>query len=757
MESLSRLAGSRSPIPHRAIALAFVAGSMLLALCLPPLSRNGGLPTAAAQQPTQDEPRVDVLDSTAQGITLDVTVPAVIEREVEQQATTFQRLALRGAGSTSEVGQPELPSFGRFVAIPRGGAVQIEVLADTTETRSGYLVYPAQEPHPEQQEEPDFVLESSAYQVDEFRPREIVEIEGPYVIRGVEVVLIRFHPVQYRAADRTLRVHTSFRVRASFSGGQAFVDQRVRSPYFEPLLANTLLNYGQLEPPQYLTSGVASATGCDFLIIAPPAFVNQANLLASWKIRRGIDTRVRTTAQTGSTAAAIRDYIKNAYDTWTPAPSFVLFLGDAEFIPTNYVTEHPQQPPGGSHIGTDLYYATVDGTDYFPDLSTGRISVDTASQTAYIIDRMINYERNPPSKPSFYSNVALAAFFEDLPSGDPVKPPDGREERNWVRTSEEIGTYLGYTGYDERRIYFAEAWVNPQYYKNGDPLPPYLLRENGFPWIGNRTEIVNWVNSGTLILNHRDHGIRWMWVIPELRLSDVLGLSNGPRLPMVFSMNCETGWFDNETDDVRHGTGYGEVTFAEGWQRNNNGGAAGVVAATRLSYGGYNDYLDYGLFDAIWPDFISYTPSPGPFSDPQYRMGQVLNYARMYLATVYGDEIYRQITFEMFHYFGDPTMEMWTESPSTMAVYHSPLYFADAGSYTVSVENGALVSLVKEGEILGTAISTSGKATISFPSPLTWGQIYLTVTKHNRRPYETTINVVDGPIQGYLPLSMSQY
>jgi hypothetical protein len=748
MESLSRRAGNKSPTPHRYVTLAFVAGSMLLALCLPPVTRHGGLPVAAAQQSVPETPRVDVLDSTAQGITLDVTVPAVSEQQVVQQATTFQRLTLGGAGSTSEIGQPELPSFGRFVAVPRGAAVHVEVLADTTEIRSGYLVYPAQEPYPEQGEETEFALEAAAYRIDEFCPREIVSIEGPYVIRGVEVVIIRFSPLQYRAAERTLKIHTSFRVRVSFTGGLAFADQRVRSPYFEPLLADTLLNYAQLETPQYPGSSLSSATGCDFLIITPPAFVNQANLLADWKIRRGIDTRVRTTTQTGSSAAAIKSYIQNAYDTWTPAPSFILFLGDAEFIPTNYVTEHPQQPPEGSLIGTDLYYATVDGSDYFPDLSTGRISVDTASQAAYIINRIISYERYPPSKASFYSDLALAAYFEDETS------PYNREDNDWVRTSETIGAYVGTHGYDERRIYFAQGWVNPQYYKNGDPLPSYLLRANGFPWIGNKTEIVNWVNSGTLILNHRDHGWRSMWAIPELTVSDVLGLSNGALLPMVFSVNCETGWFDNETDDSRHGTAYDEVTFAEAWQRNSAGGAAGIVAATRITYGGYNDYLDLGLFDAIWPELLPYTPTPGPFSNPQYRMGQVLNYAKMYLATVYGDGDYRLITFEMFHYFGDPTMEIWTSNPGTMSVYHSPLYFADAGSYTVNVEDGALVSLVKDGEIVGTAISTSGQATINFSSPLTWGPLYLTVTKHDRRPYEATIAVVDGPPRSYLPLSM---
>jgi hypothetical protein len=750
MKSLSRTQQGGFRTVRRTIISALVAGAILLGLCLPPLSSTSGVPASAAQQPEPDVPEVLVLESSAQGLTLDVAVPPPLEEEVQRRSTTFHRLSLQNAGTTSEIGEPELPAFGRFVAIPRGAEVQVEMLEDTAETRSGYLVYPAQEPYPEQGEEPPFVLEAAAYQVDEFLPRDIVEIEGPYVIRGVEVVLLRFHPVQYNAADKTLKMHHSFRVQVSFFGGESFADQRVRSPYFESLYSAFILNYASLgEPLPTLSSGLGSATGCDFLIITDPAFVNQANTLADWKIRRGIDTRVRTTAQTGTTASSIKSYIQNAYDTWSPAPSFVLFLGDAEFIPTNYVTAHPHQAPGGSLIATDLYYATVDGSDYFPDISTGRISVDTASQASYIVNRIVNYERNPPTTASFYSHVALAAYFED----DNV---DTREDRDWVKTSEEIATYQGSLGYDELRIYYAESWVNPLLYSNLDPLPPYLLRDNGFPWNGNTSQIVNWVNSGVLILNHRDHGIRWMWVVPELTVSDVQGLTNGARLPVVFSINCETGWFDNETDDPGHGTLYGEVTFAEAWQRNQNGGAVGVVASTRISYGGYNDDLDMGLFDAIWPAFLPYTPAPGPFSNPQYRMGQVLNYAKLYMATIWGEGLYRKITFEMFHYFGDPTTEMWTALPTNMVVYYSPVYSTGTMSYTVQVENGALVSLVKDGEILGTAVAVDGKAVVSYPAPLTSGTMYLTVTKHNRRPYEATVYVVDMAFQSYLPLGLNQ-
>jgi hypothetical protein len=695
-------------------------------------------------------PRVEVTNSNSQEIVLDVTVPFPEEEQVRQSGTTYHRLSLPHTGSTAEIGQPEVPTFGSFLAIPKGAELHVELLADTVETRSGYLLYPAQEPRLDQDQEPEFAIDLASYQRDQHYPAQIVELEEPMVIRGVDVALIRFYPVQYNPARREVTIHTSFRVRVSFvSGTGVFGEERLRSPHFDPLLASTLLNYSELGPLDIEGSQAASssAKGCDYLIITAPHLVSQANLLADWKTRRGIDTEVRTTAQTGSTAAAIRSYIQNAYDTWSPPPSFVLLLGDAEFVPTNYFTIHPQQPPEGmTLIGTDLYYATTDGADYFADISIGRISVDSAAQAQNTVGKIIDYERNPTGNAAFYNNLGVAAYFED------ENPRDGQEDRAWVQTSQEIVDYVEANGYVAYQIYYAEPEVNPLYFFNGDPLPLYLLRVNGFPWIGGSTDIRDAVNTGRFILNHRDHGVRWMWVQPEFAVWDVQGLTNGKKLPVVFSMNCETGWFDNETDDPVHGTYSFEVNFAETWQRNFNGGAAGVIAASRASYSGYNDHLNKGFYDAIWPDFLPYTLSSSPFSQPQYRMGHVLNYGKLYMASLYDEGSPRRITFEVFHYFGDPTMEIWTAYPQELSVSHdTELEFA-ATSFTAQVSQaGATISLFKDGVILGTALSSGGSTVVTLSAVAAPGTAHVTVTKHNYRPYEGTVIVADSPYHHYLP------
>ncbi|MCK4267149.1 MAG: hypothetical protein KAX31_07690, partial [Thermoplasmata archaeon] len=219
-------------------------------------------------------------------------------------------------------------------------------------------------------------------------------------------------------------------------------------------------------------------------------------------------------------------------------------------------------------------------------------------------------------------------------------------------------------------------------------------------------------------------------------------LDNGELLPIVFSINCQTGWFDHETDDPADGTS--TECFSEEFLRKVDGGCVCIFGASRVSYSGYNDFLCRGWYDAVWTDFDLSIGS----ATPMYRMGEQLNYGKWYMANHYawGDPWgYAELTSELFHVYGDPTMEMWTAEPMSMVVSHPPSYPFGTTQITVNVsEDGAFVSLVQDGEIIGTDYSIGGDAIVDV-NPLLGGVVSVTVTKHNFRPYRGSIIVPSGP------------
>jgi hypothetical protein len=383
------------------------------------------------------DPMAQLEESSQNGLILTFEIPEYEIIDVEQEGFKFGRVFMPNSGTTMEVGKPELPTYGRFFTFPAGAQIEIELVDAVTETISDVLVFPSQGPQADVMdyaEESPFAFDEEFYSRDELYTGNIFSVDEAAVLRGTHLTAIRFYPFQYNPAQRELTIYKSATVRVNFIGGTSALstnDHWAKS--FDSVLQKLIVNYDQLATPQE-SPHQESANGAEFLIITHPDFLTAANALATFRNSQGLDTEVRTTDQTGTTAADIGDYIQDAYDTWTPAPEFVLFLGDAEFIPTNYQTAHPYQPYNNALIGTDLYYATVDGSDFFPDIFTGRIPVDTLVQAQDIVDDIIAYEQNPVSDTAFYENVSIAAYFQDhYYSNDP--PPDGFEDRRFVLTS----------------------------------------------------------------------------------------------------------------------------------------------------------------------------------------------------------------------------------------------------------------------------------------------------------------------------------
>ena len=656
----------------------------------------------------------------------------VLQEEIINDYGTFTILSIPNSGFIGNLGKPQLPVVTCMFAVPTT-LVYSDVIVETVdESISVGKIYPAQSPQTDDGNggNSDFIIDEEFYQQDIMYPGEKMANVYSGEIRDISFVKIEFYPVQYNPKDEIAVIYDEITISLSWDEGNVVTaESDFSSSSFTNYYNNIFENWeGFLENTDIVETKNRDE-GCDYLIISHPDYYAEAVEFAQWKNSKGYSTRLVDTTETGSSSSAIKQYIQNAYDTWDPRPSYLLLVGDSEDVPT-------------SASGTDLYYATVDGSDYFPDIFHGRIPVDTAQEAELIFDKIITYEQNPPSLASFYENFVVAAYFQD-------DEQNGYETRRFVRTSEEVRDYLMTEGFIGERIYVTQPYINPThynngYYGNGEPLPTELLRPN-FAWDGDADDIINAIESGIFILNHRDHGGEDGWGDPYFTTSHVATLTNGELLPVVFSINCLTGRFD------------GMECFAEEFLRKDGGGAVAVFAATRVSYSGYNDWLCRGFYDAQWPDFD--TDIGG--DDPMYTLGEILNYGKVYMTQTWGDPWgYEDYTFELFHVFGDPSMEIWSALPEDLQID----YTVSANSMEVVVGGGsgpiedALVCISQESGFYAKGrTGSSGTIILDTSTAILEEEITLVISAHNYETYYETFllnqmpaipDTPDGPSSG---------
>ena len=225
--------------------------------------------------------------------------------------------------------------------------------------------------------------------------------------------------------------------------------------------------------------------------------------------------------------------------------------------------------------------------------------------------------------------------------------------------------YFAYDyNYSETDNYPPPTFWNKGEFAWGDSIPVELQRPY-FAWDGDSADIVRYIDEGAFYVLYRGHGTDSTWVQPHFTGDNILSLANGDRLPVVFSINCETGSF--QEDDC----------FAEVFLRKKGGGAVAVYAATEKSWPGYNDAMVIGMFDAIWPDpgvdsklynFLGMTTSPSRLRETT-RLGEILDQGLRRMEETWGqswrgNSISTQFTREIFHCFGDPGMRIYTDTPT---------------------------------------------------------------------------------------------
>ncbi len=694
----------------------------------------------------------------------------------------YRQIVPNGGRFLGKTGRPGLPGFTRMIAIPEGAQMQVTIREGTPRVLEGYLIYPVQpvpplQPPPSEQQEqypePEFVIDSKFYQTNKTYPERLEAISYDYV-RGCKIALLNVHTARYNPYQKKLFYYPHMEIDIRFVGGEKhFIPIEKRSIYMEEMYGRIFANYkvDQIEAPD-LVASIPLRQRYDLLIITPSDFVEQANQLAEWKRTRGILTSVVTLDDIDSagffkTASGIRDYIKSAYNAFNV--SYVLLLGDAEFIPPHYVTPH-RNAHGGTMIGTDLYYGEMDYEGYMPDLGVGRIPVDTPVEAQTAINKILNYEGNPPEEDDFYQRILFASYFEDWNiNSDPSSwiISDTIAETGFVQFSEEMRNFFAWEGYPLLpRQYTTDFWAwpsnqasddpyydpdfpGPMQYNDKSPIPEDL-RWPGFAWDGSYEGIVNEINAGSFLAIQTDHGARHGWLHPpfiskdteEPRENNFLLLHNENRTPVILSGGCRNGWFDNETDDESLDTtelSPSVESFAEKILRM-EGGAVAVVASTRDD-NEIDEDLTRGFIDTIWPGFLL-GHLETRFPDSSARLSDALNYGKIFYRTLHGnpedplnDRDVAQNNSEMFNLFGDPTMEIWTENPRPhiffvdRRIYEPIKPLGQKYSFPIDLD-GVTVTLLQKEKIVGQGISKNGWVKMRLESPLlTSSAPFLTLTR----------------------------
>ena len=686
--------------------------------------------------------------SATNGVVVNHSISEFSIDEVKINNITRKVVTLPGVFLQNDAGMPNLPGSSRYIALPQGATASFNIVSFRKELIKNVDVGPAPIIPLDTEDEMTYEENISVYSSNSNYPKEIIKLSEVKKIRGLDVVMLGITPYEYNPVTKDLTVYRDIQVEISFHGGNGhFGEDRLRDRDWDKILKNTVINRSALKYVDYKINSNSKTDDFKYIIIVPDdaTFISYANQLRDFRIKQGIRTGVVTMTEIGSnTVSAITTYISNAYNNWDLPPAAVLLMADFDDITA---PDYPH-PYSGTYV-TDNDYADVDGDD-IPEIIFARMTAQNESHLATMVDKVINYELNPPTDTNFYNKPITALGFQ--------------LERWFQICSEAVGGYLSNVeGKDVTRINelyngsSTTSWstatntsqVINYFGPSGEGYLPATPAELGGWSGGNSTDISNAINSGSFMLQHRDHGAPTGWGEPSYWNSNIDELSNVDyKLPFIFSINCSTGQFNMSGE-----------SFAEKFHRytynNQSSGALGLIAATQVSYSFVNDTFVWGMFDFMYPNFMpDYGTSPTA-NDPFYPSFGMVN-GKIFLESSswpYNTGS-KQITYRLFHHHSDAYLTVFSEVPQNLTLTYPSSIISTSSAIDITADLGAIVAFTVGNEIIGTGVGTGSNQSISIVQQAPGTDITLTVTKQNFFRHQETITVITSTTP-YLSFSSS--
>ena len=626
--------------------------------------------------------------SDIQHSVIKVQIPGFYLKQVQTPKGVAYLVDIDNSSRILKTGAPDLGKLTTSVIIPDDGMMSTRVVS------SSYTDYQNIEIAPSKGNFTRDINPSTVpytwgeeYSVNRFWPESLSELREPYILRDFRGQTLIIYPFQYNPITKTLRVYHDLTIEvyqvAPF-GPNPLIQPTGRHihPEFHHIYSRHFINYS---PSDYTPVD-------DFgrlLVISYPDFMGAMQSYVNWKNSIGIPTEMVSTASTGNTATAIKNYITNYFNTH-PDLTFVLLVGDAPQIPTNQ----------GSGLGgpSDNAYGYLLGNDHYIDVFIGRFSAENIGHVQTQVTRTINYEKDPQLLTDDWYTTCLGIASDQGPGDD--NEYDYQHVRN-MQTK-----LLNYTYTWNPELFDGSQGGNDA---PGNPTPAMVATE---------------VNNGTSIILYTGHGSTTSWGTTGFSNANVNQLTNMNKLPFIWSVACVNGEFMNTT------------CFAEAWlrasQNNQPTGAIAFLGSTinqswNSPMEGQDEMVD--ILVETYPNNIKRTFA-----------GLSLNGCAKMIDTYGTDGANMADTWTVF---GDPTLWVRTANPQPITANHNPTLFVGSTTFTVySPVEGARVTLSNDGVILNTAWISNGVATLNFNPILNPDTVRLVIFDYNRIPYITDLAVI---------------
>jgi hypothetical protein len=647
-------------------------------------------------------PNFRISNVNPDGFTIHATIPLPVFRASLFFPDQYFELAVPGMYPSVIVGTPNLPVWNRMIEIPLGASyefdiddVEIQTMA-IPEPFSGKLLVPVQPPRPKSDSRRQaFVINENIYSRDDWYSPPLVSLSDDGVMRNARLGRLEIQPFEYHSVSGEIRMITSCTIRVRFisNGTSEAVGWKgaFESPFIDASMYTLNGESYESTPPQHPAK---------YVILSDSMFYNTLQPFIAWKRKKGfaVIEVYKGSPGVGSTATSMKNYLQSLYLAATPsspAPSFLLIVGDVQQIPAF-------SGATGNHF-TDLYYAEYTG-DIYPDIHYGRFSATSIAQLQPQIDKTLLVEQYLMTNPAYLQDFILVA-------GD-----DATYAAIWA---------------NGQMNYAQSEYVNSS---KGLTASTFL-----YPTSSSQTsQIISKFNQGASIVNYSAHGNTSGWSDPSFTTTTVNTLTNLGKYPTVISNACQTNTFS------------ANLCFGEALLRAQDKGAVGHIGGSANTYWDEDYHFAVGLGSVVLNPTYAQT-GPGFYdrlfhthgeSYPEWAVtqGGIIHAGNM-AVTQAGSSVHYY--WEIYHLMGDPSLMPYLGIPNPVNPTFSPILPTGLNQISIQSAPYSYVALSSNGILLGAGL-TDGFGMINltiqpFAQPAT---AQLVITGQNLVPYFDSIQFI---------------